>query len=396
MTELRVCMLTTGFPRFAGDLFGTFVLELAQELAAVAFAVEVLAPHAGGLPTDERFGQVEIRRFRYFWPASRQVVAYGGGIPTNLRTSWAARLQVPFFLLGFWWRAIARVRRARVVHCHWTITGLVAYLATRLWRRPLVLSVRGSDIHLVDKGLLALLHRRIYGWMDIVVAVSEDIAEKLAQSGVPRKKIRVVANGVDRRFQPGDRAEARRRFELPATECIALFVGLLVPVKGLEVLLEAVAGLDGEKPLCLLVGEGPLQPELERVANARGIADRLRFVGRRPSDEIPAWMAAADMLVLPSYSEGRPNVVLEAQACGLPVVATRVGGTPELVRDGATGLLVASGDAQGLAAAVGRLQRDEALRQTLGQAGRAQAREMTWTASAEQMTAIYRELLEAA
>ena len=210
----------------------------------------------------------------------------------------------------------------------------------------------------------------------------------------PRRGPATVRGGAE----PGRpcRAEARRRFELPATECIALFVGLLVPVKGLEVLLEAVAGLDGEKPLCLLVGEGPLQPELERVANARGIADRLRFVGRRPSDEIPAWMAAADMLVLPSYSEGRPNVVLEAQACGLPVVATRVGGTPELVRDGATGLLVASGDAQGLAAAVGRLQRDEALRQTLGQAGRAQAREMTWTASAEQMTAIYRELLEAA
>ena len=101
MTELRVCMLTTGFPRFQGDLFGTFVLELAQELAAGAAAVEVLAPHAGGLPTSERFGQVEIRRFRYFCPASRQAVAYGGGIPTNLRTSWAARLQVPFFLLGF-------------------------------------------------------------------------------------------------------------------------------------------------------------------------------------------------------------------------------------------------------------------------------------------------------
>ncbi|MBN62234.1 MAG: hypothetical protein CME20_12830, partial [Gemmatimonadetes bacterium] len=317
MSRLRVGMLTTGFPRFEGDLFGTFVLELARELAGSGAAVEVLAPHEGGVATRETFGAVAVRRFRYFWPAKRQAVAYGGGIPTNLRTRWAARLQVPFFLLGFWWSAFKLVRRAQVVHCHWTITGLVGLLATRLWRRPLVLSVRGSDIHLVDKGLLAVLHRRIYGWMDAVVAVSEDIATKLGQCGVPRDKVIVVPNGVDSRFQPGDRAAARREFDLPAEGRVVLFVGLLVPVKGLELLVEALSLLEGEKPLCLLVGSGPQQESLERTAAELGLTDHLRFVGRRPSDEIPRWMAAADLLVLSSLSEGRPNVVLEAQACGL-------------------------------------------------------------------------------
>ena len=396
MSRLRVGMLTTGFPRFEGDLFGTFVLELARELAGSGAAVEVLAPHEGGVATRETFGAVAVRRFRYFWPAKRQAVAYGGGIPTNLRTRWAARLQVPFFLLGFWWSAFKLVRRAQVVHCHWTLTGLVGLLATRLWRRPLVLSVRGSDIHLVDKGLLAVLHRRIYGWMDAVVAVSEDIGAKLAACGVAPEKIKVVPNGVDSRFQPGDREEARRQLDLPEGDFIALFVGLLVPVKGLDVLVEAVAGLPGDKPLCVLVGEGPEQPELERIAADRGIADRLRFVGRRPSDEIPLWMTAADALVLPSYSEGRPNVVLEAQACALPVVATRVGGTPELVEDRVTGLLVDSGDAEGLGEALGRLRADASLRTALGRAGRTQAEGMTWAASAEKMVAIYSDLAEAA
>ena len=193
MKNFKVCMLTTGFPRFQGDLFGTFVQELAQELARGGeMAVEVLAPHAAGLPTSERFGSVEVRRFRYFWPAARQAVAYGGGIPSNIRSSWIARLQVPFFLCGFFLRAFARVRKGQVVHCHWTITGLVAYCATRIWRRPLVLSVRGSDINLLEKGLLARLHQLIYGWMDVVVAVSEDIAEKLALVGVPQGKIKDV------------------------------------------------------------------------------------------------------------------------------------------------------------------------------------------------------------
>ena len=393
MNPLRICMLTTGFPRFQGDLFGTFVLELARELVRGDVTVEILAPHAGGLPRHERFGAVDVRRFRYCWPASRQTVAYGGGIPTNLRKSWAARLQLPLFIAGFCWSALGRVRRAQVIHCHWTITGLVAYLATRLWRRPLVLSVRGSDIHLVDRGLGAALYRRIYGCMGAVVAVSEDIGSKLDEYGVPRDKIKVVPNGVDSRFQPGDRAAARREFDLPTQGRVVLFVGLLVPVKGLELLVEALSLLEGEKPLCLLVGSGPQQASLEQKAAELGLADCLRFVGRRSSDEIPRWMAAADLLVLPSLSEGRPNVVLEAQACGLPVVATRVGGTPELINDGETGLLVDSGDARSLALAIARLLADGDLRSALGRAGREQAQRLTWTANATQMIALYRQLL---
>lgn len=397
MKKLRVSMLTTGFPRFQGDLFGVFVMELARELSGDDVSVEVLAPHEAGLPMDERFDRVEVRRFRYFWPSTWQVVAYGGGIPTNLRGSWAARLQVPFFLLGFCWGALRRVRHGDIVHCHWTISGLVAYLATRLWRgRPLVLSVRGSDIHLVERGLVAQLHRRIYACMDVVVAVSEDIADKLEAHGVSRAKIRVVPNGVDRRFHPGDRAALRRRLDLPAAEFIVVFVGLLVPVKGLDVLIEALARLGGEKPLCVLVGDGPLRLDLQRQAERLGIGDRLRLVGRQSSQDIPDWMVAADMLVLPSRSEGRPNVVLEAQACGIPVVATAVGGTPELVRNGVTGLLVDVDDAEGLALAIDRVRSDGAMRDHIVRAGREQAQQLTWAASAGQMAAIYRELLEAA
>ena len=107
-------------------------------------------------------------------------------------------------------------------------------------------------------------------------------------------------------------------------------------------------------------------------------------------------MAAADLLVLSSLSEGRPNVVLEAQACGLPVVATGVGGTPELIRDGKPGWLGARGDAPGRAAASARLRASGDLRSARGRAGREQAQCLTWAASAAQITALYRQLLEAA
>jgi len=392
---MKVCMLTTGFPRFKGDLFGNFILELAKELKAQEVEVEIVAPHEGGLPRREIMEGVQIRRFRYLLPASWQRVAYGGGIPTNIKTSWIARLQVPLFLFGFWLAAVRAVRHCHLVHCHWTISGLAAYLATRLHPRPLVLSVRGSDIHLLEGGLMRRLNRRIYQWMDVVIAVSEDIAGKLEQAGVPGEKIGVVYNGVDERFQPHDREGMRRRLGLPQGRFIVLFVGLLVPVKGVDVLLEAVKIIDDERLLCVLVGDGSLKESLRQQAELAGLGDGVLFAGRRSSEEIPVWMNAADVLVLPSLSEGRPNVVLEAQACGLPVVATRVGGTPELIHDGETGLLVESGDPQALARGIGELMRDEQRRRLLGCAGRKRILKegLTWETSAHRMKEIYQELL---
>ena len=393
--ETDVCMLTTGFPRFEGDLFGSFILELGRRLVADGVTVSVVAPHAAGLPRCERFAGVLVNRFRYFLPSRWQQVAYGGGIPANM-SRLSVRLQIPAFLLGFWCAGMRRTRRAAVVHCHWTISGFVAYWATRLSRRPLVLSVRGSDIMRLEKGLMGWVNRRTYRWMDRIIAVSEDIAERLRAAGVDGEKIRVVYNGVDERFQPRDRSQMRRRLSLPQDRLQILFVGLLAPVKGLDILIEALRLVGDGEADCLLVGTGPLEEQLRRAAAAAGIAERVRFVGPQPSGEIPAWLNAADLLVLPSLSEGRPNVVVEAQACGLPVLATRVGGTPELIEHGETGLLVESGDPEALAAGLSRLLCDAGLRQRLGRLGRERlaAQGLTWEASAVRIRAIYDELLE--
>jgi len=363
-------MLTTGFPRFSGDLFGSFILQLTRALVAAKVEVAVVAPHAAGAARTEVMEGAQIKRFRYVWPEKWQRLAYGGGIPSNLRVSWISRLQIPLFLICFWWAAIGACRRSDLVHCHWTISGLVACLAMRLFSRPVVLSVRGSDVHLMTGRAMGWLNRRIYSCMDVVIAVSEDIAEKLELAGVDRKKIRVVYNGVGPEFSPRDRQMARRELGLPKSRPIVLFVGLLAPVKGVGFLLEAVPLLNDSSVYRVLVGDG---------------------VSRR---ELAVWLSSADILALPSLSEGRPNVVLEAQACGIPVVATRVGGTPELVRDGQTGILVEPGSAASLAEGLSRLLTDVHYRQTIGRAGRASVEEgdSTWEASAAKVNDIYREL----
>ncbi len=385
-------MLTTGFPRFKGDLFGQFILELAKELQAQGTTVEVIAPHEAGIPFADKIEGVQVRRFSYMWPLHWQCLAYGGGMPTNIKNSWLARLQIPFFIVAFW----AYVRRIssnyQIIHCHWTPTGIIGHWAGS--GRPLVLSVRGTDVKWMENRWLAWLNRRVYGWADRILGVSAEITQKLEENGVQKRKMRVVYNGVDSRFTPACTKTARKNLDLPQDMFIVLFVGLLVPVKGLDILLEALGILDNNRVLCAFVGEGPQQHELAIQAQRLGLTQQVHFAGRRPTAEIPSWLNAADVLVLPSQSEGRPNVVLEAQACGRAVVATRVGGTPELIEDSKTGLLVDSGDAVGLAAALQRLLEDPVLCQQLGQHARShiEASDMTWKSSANQVCQIYAEL----
>lgn len=391
-----VCLLTTGFPRFEGDLFGTFVFELARNLVRQGASVAVLAPHDRHAPRQEIVEGVHVHRFSYFVPRWQRL-AYGGGMPTNLRHSWAARLQVPCFLLAFWLRARRLARHSRVLHCQWTISGLVGHFAAAGLQCPVVLTVRGSDFHLSRSGMGALINRFVYRRMAAVLTVSEDLRRQIVEAGIASDRLHVVTNGVDERFQPGDRATARQQLELAPHGVLVLFVGLLVPVKGLSHLLDAMQQLQDVSFTCVLLGDGPQQAELTAQAEAAGLSQRVRFAGRRPAGEIHSWMQAADVLVLPSLSEGRPNVVLEAQACALPVVATAVGGTPELVSHEVNGLLVPPGDANALSAALRRLMGDATLRQRFGQAGRTQIErgEFSWRASATRTQAVYDRVMEA-
>lgn len=395
---MKVLMLTTGFPRFVGDLFGSFVSEQAHALSRCGAQVTVLAPHEKGLYRREKIGAIEVFRFRYAWPDVLQSVAYGGGIPTNVRHNWRARLQVPFFLLGFVLGARRHGQSADLVHCHWTVSGLVALWALGRGKK-MVMSVRGSDIHMISGKWGRRLNQFIASRMDRVVAVSEDIAKGLAEAGVAREKISVIYNGVDDRFCPGDRTAVRDALQIPSKSFILLFVGLLVPVKGVDVLIEALS-LWRDRPgwKLYIIGDGPLLSPLRERCLDEGIASQVCFVGRRSSQEVPQWMQAADVLALPSHSEGRPNVVLEAQACGLPVVATRVGGTQELIRDGETGLLVEPGAVVPLREALEVIWKDGSLQRRMGEQARKHidTGENSWEHSANTLHALYRDVLEEA
>ncbi len=233
-----------------------------------------------------------------------------------------------------------------------------AWAVTRLARRaglPVVVKVHGSDIRMLEGNLRK---QQLTGEglrrADGVIAVSRDLAERVCALGANPYRVRVVYDGVDADvFHPGAKDEARRRLGLVSDGPLLLFIGNLVPVKGLDVLLEALAlrRAAGQPFTLFLVGQGPQKAALQQQAERLGLADRVRFLGSRPHDELTSWYQAADLFVLPSRSEGVPLVLLEAIACGTPFVASAVGGIPEIAPFGRSGL-VPPEDPQALAAAI--------------------------------------------
>lgn len=226
------------------------------------------------------------------------------------------------------------------------------------------------------------------------VTVSRDLARWLTGTvGVPAAKVVTIHNGVDtRRFGEEDREAARRTLGLGADTLVVATVGRLDPVKNHGALLDAYAGLarmDGRHAL-VIVGDGPCRAALEARAARADLVGRVRLVGER--NDVARLLAGFDIFALPSIAEGISNTVLEAMASGLPVVATRTGGNPELVEDGVTGRLVPVGDRAALIGALSGYLVDAHLRQLHGKAGRQRAMDEF---SLERMVARYRALYRA-
>ncbi len=206
-----------------------------------------------------------------------------------------------------------------------------------------------------------------------IVAVSDATRAALVAQGYPKERTITVHNGIEPR-----EAAAPATLDPEPPGPVLLEVGRLCDAKGQRELITALSQLERDDVTLLLAGDdlesgGAYRRALEEEARDRGVANRVRFLGRR--DDVPALLAAADVLVLPSWIEGLPLVELEAMAAGIPVVATAVGGTPEAVVDGETGLLVPPRDVPALAGAIDEVLGDPELARRLGAAGRQRARE---------------------
>ena len=282
------------------------------------------------------------------------------------------------FDIGFILRYAALLRRGRydLVHAYSLTAELWTAVARLLVRRapPQVSSVR--NLHLTRSPVFWGLKRFAIHRSAAVISNSQAAAATAASRlGQPLASFDIVPNGIvpAQPLPANDRAALRRSLGVPEGRVFGLFVGRLVEQKNLRCLLRAMTSLAADtRPWVALAGQGPLQAELQQQQDKAGLQHDMRFLGER--NDALLLMKAADFLVLPSFHEGMSNVLMEAMSVGCPVVASDVGGNPELIEHGVSGLLFASDDADALAAHLGELSIQPLLRSRLGEQGAARMR----------------------
>ena len=299
--------------------------------------------------------------------------------------------------------ALLRERQIDLVHAHLTYSAIWSALATKLTGVPSVASLHvtpeatralsTSLRHRVLTGVRDDLMKRIVNrWTSRVIMVSAALRDLYVENGLDRDKARVVHNGVELERFRHPREETRRRldteFAIPSSAPLLVTVSVLRPAKGIEVLIDAMTNIPDAT--LLIIGDGPKRQEWEELAASKGVTDRIRWAGFR--NDVDRLLAGCDLLVHPSLDDAFPTVLLEAMAARLPVVATRVGGIPEIVTAGVTGALVPPGNARRLAQCVSSLLADSAQLERMRSATAAEADRFSTTAWVERLADVYRDV----
>jgi glycosyltransferase involved in cell wall biosynthesis len=370
---LRILLVNYEYPPLGGGA-GQATASLAKEFAAAGHDVLVLTSRFKDQPADEKTDGFRIQRV----PVIRR------------RRDRCTPPEMLTFLMSASVAALGKVRAWKpdaVIAFFGIPSGPIGLLLRMISGRPYIVSLRGGDVPGFQPYDLALFHkllgpliRLLWNQAFAVVANSAGL-QALALRFAPQLPVAVIPNGVDaRNFHP--LATGDKHHTGPVR---LLFVGRVVFQKGLDVLLEALAGLPmGTDYELEIIGDGDERPALTLEAARLGVAPRITFTGWCERIAIAERYRQADIFVFPSRDEGMPNVVLEAMASGLPIVATAIAGSEELVREGENGHLVPAEDAAALTAALARLIAQPETRQTMGRASRERIeREYTWKRVAE-------------
>jgi glycosyltransferase involved in cell wall biosynthesis len=368
--SLRILTVTHNYPRFPGDPAGAFVARIAEGVAQRGHQVQVIAPHAPGLASEEEIRGVRVQRFRYA-PDALERVAYTGGLHQGTLLSPTAALGFPGFVLAFG-RSIGTMIRQMtpdVVHAHWWFPG--GWLSSR-YDVPYLITCHGSDVRLLGRsGLVPLVARKVFAGAAKVTTVSQFLARDLERFLPAVQDATVTPMPVDvHQFSEGVHSAK-------ADPPRILYAGNLVPSKGVDLLLRAAAELSHRnvKYQLKILGQGPAQKSLQSLAASLGIGPQVTWSSFVPQTQMPSEYGASTITVLPTrgQAEGLGLTLVEALLAGSAIVGTPAGGIPEVIRHEETGLLTRAGDPADMADQLQRLLIDPELRIRLSRAGRAYA-----------------------
>jgi glycosyltransferase involved in cell wall biosynthesis len=342
---LRILTFTSLYPNRVNPLQGIFIHQRVLHLARrPGNSVEVIAPVPyspswlpvprwspfSQIPREEIIDGIRIHHPRYPFLPSISMPAHG-------MLMYASSLSLA--------RRLHREKSFDCIDAHFVYPdGFAAVHLGKHLGLPVVVSARGTDINVYPSfRLIRPMLRWTLANAAGAIAVSADLKNKMIALGIPEAKIQVIANGVDTaRFQPLEAKSARNQLGISEEGGILVSVGSLIESKGHHLLIAAVAKLAARFPKLRLyvIGEGVYRAKLEELVREKRLEDKVFLPGNRPNEELPQWFSAADLSCLMSSREGWPNVVSEALACGTPILATRIGGIPEIVTSPELGMFV--------------------------------------------------------
>jgi teichuronic acid biosynthesis glycosyltransferase TuaC len=396
---MRVLVLSHMYPSRVNLVSGIFVHRQVQALVARGHEVAVISP----IPYAPRF----------LW-RNPQRRSYGMTPRADELEGIAVRYSRYIRLPGKWFHGLSgytlscgvyrsfgegiRRFRPRLIHAYTaTPDGCAGLLLRKRHRIPVVCSLLGDDINLYPtyRPLTLRLTRRLIRTADQLVTVSQALRHAAEKIAIPKNPIRVVYMGCSPDVfvrDPTARAMFRERLGIDSRAKVIVFLGAIARRKGVHELLSAFVSLAKREmnTHLIYIGSGPELGGLVEEARSAGIAHRVHFAAQPSHADVPRWLSTGDVFALPSYEEGLPLALLEAMSCGLPAVATRVGGIPEVVTEGETGVLVRPKQVEPLAQALRYVLADEEMCHRMGaRARRIVLERFSWDRSAEELSEVY-------
>ena len=407
---MKICLLTHTYPRFPNDTTAPFVESTAETLQKQGVDVTVLTPDTPKFARTVADHTVNLQTYRYFFPRCLQLIGYSNTLVNDCKLKRYVYFLAPFMFLSgvFHLFRLHRKHRFDVIHAQWLLpNGFIGAVLCKVYKLPLVITMQGSDMLVAKKN-------PFFKWMAkwtlkhtaMVTSVTPTFLPELAALGVPDSQRCLIPNGVDPKMfhstgrKKRDTTGLRERLSIPESDAVVFALGRIVLKKGFDILIQALCIVTQKYPNVTFIigGDGTDLQRLKALAEELGVSECVRFPHTIHRAAVPTYFHLCDIFTLPAVFDpkgnvdGCPNVILEAMACGKPVVSSGISGIPIVVQNGKTGLLVEEKNPDALVTAIVSLLKNPVKCDQFGNAAQQRIRhELTWSKTIEKFIGIYQQ-----
>ena len=394
---MKIGVITSVYPEFKGDPHGIFIHRLMREIGNQGNEVHVLAPYSGG-KTDYILDGVKVEKFNYFYPRKFQRLAGRSGMIDNVKESIFVKFQFLTFILFNIINSCRKLNYMDVIHVQWPIpNGLGALFLKTFYKIPYINTIYGEEVYLSNRYYTMPIIKLFVNNASKTITISSGSLKACLESGLREENLEILPFGVDTNFfRPIDVQKDKEIFQI-------LSVGYLIERKGFEYLIKAVKEVlkDYDNVKLKIVGSGPLECQIKKLIKDLKLENNIQILSNVSDEQLLELYNLSDLFVLPSIVDSQGNteglgvVLLEAMACGLPVIASNIGGIPDIVNDGETGLLVPEKNFKEISKSIAELIENEDLKKKIAIEGYKMIKEdFSWEKIAKGYITIYNAILK--